>query len=110
MAQEQAPAQAPHMRQAVDGEWSDPVEAGIPDRWEFDVVGDSNQGIFLRSEMVEIEGGKPFMAYDFRGDDGKLYSVLGSFSIDKAMLGVSAGTYLRLTWVGEKPAATKGVS
>jgi len=85
-----------------------------PDEWEFETVaeesgikvvfenvGDVFVGQYIGVEHIEPENGKdePFDLLTFRGRDQRLYSVNTSYKLSRAMEKVTAGDWVRITYV-----------
>lgn len=77
------------------------------DTWKPITSGDSRIGIYLSRKNV---GQMNSVLYEFRGDDGKHWSVFGCTVLDKKMQDVKFGQYLKIVFLGRKPSKRPGMN
>lgn len=73
---------------------------GDETRFSFEKAGDVLEGYYEGSETFDNKG-KPLTKHRFKGEDGKIVSILGSFQLNEDLPKVPVGSFTRVTFEGK---------
>lgn len=76
---------------------------------KFEVVGDSLSGVYERNRKYTSQMAGEQTLYDIRTPDG-LFTITGNWDLNEKMKKLRSGSFIRVTYVDDKPMAREGFS